>query len=370
MASLGVRRLVTPESYPTVRYIRAMTARTLLAFGLALTFAAPASAAPEPNVEVTATRVEIDQSPIVSTDYVFEVGGPVIKKEAQALLDAIAKALLKGDQNTKLSIDVYSDESAPDGDRSGAWLKKLTEQRAEAIKAYLGKKGVAARRLTTRGRGNESPIRDNATDEGRRANRRFELSIEIEVRPPVAADLATYLKSVRGNGPKLVATLDTSLGTLHCELYADRAPMAVANFVGLATGQKSYTDSKTGKVVRGKLFYDGLIFHRVIPGFMIQGGDPLGLGTGGPGYRFDDEIAQDLPHVPGTLAMANAGPRTNGSQFFIDEVRSPHLDNKHTVFGQCKEVDIVTKIGNAPRGPNDNPQPPVTIKRVTIAKTQ
>jgi peptidyl-prolyl cis-trans isomerase A (cyclophilin A) len=196
------------------------------------------------------------------------------------------------------------------------------------------------------------------------------MTVEIEIRPPVAADLATYLKAVKGQGPLLIATIDTSLGSLHCTLFEERTPMTVANFVGLATGQKPWTDPKTGKVVKGKPFYDGLIFHRVIPGFMVQGGDPLGSGTGGPGYQFGDELHRDIRNKPGTLAMANAGPRTNGSQFFINEVASPHLDGRHTVFGECREVEIVAKMGNAPRDASDRPQPPITIKRVTIARGQ
>jgi len=339
-----------------------------LAPGLGLLAPSVASAAP-PSVEVTSTRVEVDQSPSISTDYLFEIGEATLKKTALPLLDEVAKALQK-DPGNKVVIDVFTDDGAPDGDRTGGWLQKLSQARADALKTYLGKKGVAASRLNARGRGTESALRDNSTDEGRRANRRVELTIELDVRPPVAADLATYTKTLRGTGPRLVATLDTSKGTLHCELLADKAPMTVANFIGLATGQKSWIDPKTSKVVRGKPFYDGLTFHRVIPGFMVQGGDPLGVGTGGPGYQFEDEIAPDLQHKPGVLAMANAGPRTNGSQFFIDEVRSPHLDGRHTIFGQCKETELVTTIANVPRGGNDVPVPPVVIRKVTIAKSQ
>ena len=146
------------------------------------------------------------------------------------------------------------------------------------------------------------------------------------------------------------------------------APSTVANFIGLATGQKPWTDPQSGKTIRGKPFYDGLVFHRVIPHFMIQGGDPLGVGTGGPGYTFDDELPPDLTHKAGTLAMANAGPSTNGSQFFIDEIEANWLNNHYTIFGQCKEVDIVTKIAGVSRGPNDKPDSPVTISKITIAR--
>jgi peptidyl-prolyl cis-trans isomerase A (cyclophilin A) len=338
-----------------------------LAFASLLLCSVPALAAP--TIEVSGSRVTIDQSPSLSTDAVFEVGETAFKKEATALLDEIAKALVK-EGKSDVVIDVHSDDSAPDGDRTGAYLRKLSQARADAIKAYLARKGVPARRLTARGRGAEQPASSNNSEDGRRSNRRIEMSIEAEIRPPVAADLATYLKNVKGTGTVLMATIDTSLGSLHCTLFEDKAPMTVANFVGLATGQKAWVDPKTTKTVKGKPFYDGLIFHRVIPGFMVQGGDPLGLGTGGPGYQFADEIHPEVRNVPGTLAMANAGPRTNGSQFFINEVRSQHLDNRHTVFGQCREVELVQKIANAPRDAGDRPQPPVVIKKVTIARQQ
>jgi peptidyl-prolyl cis-trans isomerase A (cyclophilin A) len=326
------------------------------------------SAVAAPVVEVGQSRVEVDQQPSISVDSLFEIGETTFKKDGTAVLDEIAKALLK-EGKSDVVIDVHSDDTAPDGDRSGAYLKKLTQARADAIKNYLAKKGVPARRMTARGRGPEAPVNANTNDEGRRNNRRIEFGIEQEIRPPVAADLATYLKAVKGTGPILLATIDTSLGTLHCQLYEDKAPATVANFVGLATGQKAFTDPKTTKVVKGKPFYDGLVFHRIIPGFMVQGGDPLGAGTGGPGYQFADEIS-DLRNVPGSMAMANAGPRTNGSQFFINEVRSPHLDNRHTVFGQCRELEVVQKIGNAPRDASDKPSPPIVIKKVTISRSQ
>jgi peptidyl-prolyl cis-trans isomerase A (cyclophilin A) len=180
-----------------------------------------------------------------------------------------------------------------------------------------------------------------------------------EVRPPVAADLPEYLKDVQGSG-KLVATIDTSMGTFHCQLYDDKTPMTVANFVGLATGQ----------VEKGKPYFDGLTFHRVIPEFMIQGGDPLGVGRGGPGYQFGDEFVPELRMQPGVLAMANAGPSTNGSQFFITEVSPDHLNGKHTIFGQCKEVDLVKQIARVPQDEGNKPNTPVTMNKVTISRMQ
>ena len=188
-----------------------------------------------------------------------------------------------------------------------------------------------------------------------------------EPRAPVAADLAEYTKDITGTGP-LVATIETNMGAIHCTLYADKVPMTVANFVGLATGKKAWQDPNTGKTVKGKPFFDGLIFHRVIPDFMIQGGDPLGEGVGGPGYNFDDEFTNDLAlDKPGTLAMANAGPGTNGSQFFITEKATPWLTHHHTVFGLCDEVALVKKIARVQTGANDRPVQPVVMKSVTIA---
>ncbi|HEY5921374.1 MAG TPA: peptidylprolyl isomerase [Kofleriaceae bacterium] len=193
-------------------------------------------------------------------------------------------------------------------------------------------------------------------------------------RPPVAADLAEYMNDLPGTGTKLVAKIETSVGTLNCELYGDKAPMTVANFVGLATGMKPWVHPKTGNVQRSWPFFDGLTFHRVIPGFMIQGGDPRGNGTGGPGYDFDDEI-WDGAHVgPGVLAMANAGVRggrgTNGSQFFVMEGDRPDLSSKHTVFGACAELDVVRKIARVKTGEHDQPVVPVTITKVTISKRE
>jgi peptidyl-prolyl cis-trans isomerase A (cyclophilin A) len=193
------------------------------------------------------------------------------------------------------------------------------------------------------------------------------------VRKPTKEDLALYTKGIPGNG-KLTATIETSMGTIHCELFGDKAPMTVANFVGLATGKKAWLNPKTGNVEHGKPYFDGLTFHRVIPGFMIQGGDPTGTGTSGPGYAFQDEFADGLTMGPGALAMANAGKGpdgggTNGSQFFIMEGSRPDLVGHHSIFGQCKEVDVVKKITGTPRDDNDKPNTPVTITKITFAKS-
>lgn len=164
------------------------------------------------------------------------------------------------------------------------------------------------------------------------------------------------------------AVLKTTLGDISVKLFPDKAPKTVANFVGLASGKKEWTDPNTGKSVKGKPLYNGTIFHRVIPGFMIQGGDPLGNGTGGPGYQFEDEFDPGLRFDrAGLLAMANAGPGTNGSQFFITARPTPHLTGRHTIFGEVtKGMDVVEKIINLPRDSNDRPYDPPKIKSISV----
>ncbi|MBK9070943.1 MAG: peptidylprolyl isomerase [Myxococcales bacterium] len=189
----------------------------------------------------------------------------------------------------------------------------------------------------------------------------------VTVAAPTAADLATYTSDLTGTGP-LTATITTSMGAIHCELFGDKRPVTVANFVGLATGKKAWM-SPTGGVVQGKPFYNGLIFHRVIPTFMIQGGDPQGNGNGGPGYDFDNEREPALTHTAGALAMANAGPDTNGSQFYITEAPRPQLDGgNYVVFGQCRELDIVKAIARVPRNESDRPNDAVTISSIEISR--
>ena len=161
---------------------------------------------------------------------------------------------------------------------------------------------------------------------------------------------------------------DTSMGQMTCRLFDKQAPNAVANFTGLADGTKEFTDPATKQKARRR-YYDGTTFHRVIPNFMIQGGDPLGTGEGDPGYMFKDEFDPALNFdVPGRLAMANSGPDTNGSQFFITEAPAPFLDQKYTIFGQCDDhtVDIVKAIARVNRDGNDKPLEPVVLKKVTI----
>ena len=162
---------------------------------------------------------------------------------------------------------------------------------------------------------------------------------------------------------------DTSLGTIVVRLLEKEAPKTVANFVGLAEGTVEFRDARTGKKEK-RPFYDGLTFHRVIPDFMIQGGCPLGTGTGDPGYRFADEFHPSLKHDgPGKLSMANSGPNTNGSQFFITVAATPWLDRKHTIFGEVVEgQDVADKISKLPRDASDRPRTPVTLNKVRIER--
>ncbi len=169
--------------------------------------------------------------------------------------------------------------------------------------------------------------------------------------------------------PGLYAHFSTTLGDFTARLFESEAPLTVANFAGLAEGSKEFTDPKTGQKAK-RPFYNGLVFHRVIPDFMIQGGDPLGTGTGGPGYQFGDEFHPSLNHArPGMLSMANAGPGTNGSQFFVTVAPTAWLDRKHSIFGEVVAgYDVVEKIAHAPRDARDRPKTPVVMHQVRIER--
>ncbi|GLY25724.1 peptidylprolyl isomerase [Micromonospora sp. NBRC 101691] len=171
----------------------------------------------------------------------------------------------------------------------------------------------------------------------------------------------------------LYATLHTNHGPIRLELFSNHAPKTVRNFVELAEGTREYTDPRTGQPGSGP-YYDGTISHRVISGFMVQMGDPTGTGRGGPGYKFGDEFHPDLRFDrPYLLAMANAGPGTNGSQFFITVSPTPHLNNRHTIFGQVADeesVKVVDSIANTQTGPSDRPLSDVVIERVEIERAQ
>ncbi len=169
------------------------------------------------------------------------------------------------------------------------------------------------------------------------------------------------------------ALIHTTAGTMTCTLFPDKAPIGVANFIGLATGTKDWKNPVSGATKHGVPLYDGTIFHRVIPNFMIQGGDPAGNGSGDPGYKFKNEVSSDLLFDrPGRLAYANSGPDTNGSQFFITEVPTPHLNGGYTIFGQCDDasVALVKQIAHMATDPsNDKPFRPVKITHISIVKS-
>lgn len=185
--------------------------------------------------------------------------------------------------------------------------------------------------------------------------------------PQPAPALPDEPAALEPTGP--IAVFDTSMGRIVCRLFDKEAPVTVANFVGLAEGTKDWTNPETKQPEHGKPLYDGTIFHRVIPGFMIQGGDPMGNGSGDPGYLFNDEFNPNLNFdVPGRLAMANSGPDTDGSQFFITEAPQDHLNQHYTIFGQCDDhsVLVVQSIARVERDANDKPLTPVVLEKVTI----
>jgi peptidyl-prolyl cis-trans isomerase A (cyclophilin A) len=180
--------------------------------------------------------------------------------------------------------------------------------------------------------------------------------------------LAEATKDLPGSGP-IIAKIETSKGTLQCKLYDDKAPITVANFIGLATGKRAWKDPNSGQWVN-RPAYDGTTFHRVIKGFMIQGGDPKGNGTGEPGYVIPDEIWSGAKHDrAGLLCMANRGKNTNGAQFFITDAPAPHLDGGYTIFGECQPEQVIHDIaGVTVQG--ERPVQPVTIKSVTISREE
>jgi peptidyl-prolyl cis-trans isomerase A (cyclophilin A) len=199
-------------------------------------------------------------------------------------------------------------------------------------------------------------------------------AVAQQTTPPPAQELPDSPVSqapavITPTGPTVV--FDTSMGRMTCQFFDKQAPETVANFIGLAEGAKVWTDPVSKKKMKGKRFYDGTTFHRVIPEFMIQGGDPTGTGMGDPGYMFADEFDPNLNFdVPGRLAMANSGPGTNGSQFFITEVPTTHLNQKHTIFGQCDQpsIAVVASIARVQKDADDKPVEPVILKKVTIVQ--
>ena len=186
----------------------------------------------------------------------------------------------------------------------------------------------------------------------------------VKVKPAAAPTTATTTTPA---SQPVQAIFETTMGNITCTLFPDKAPITVDNFIGLATGTKDWKNPASGATMHNKPLYDGTVFHRVIPNFMIQGGDPLGNGTGGPGYSFRDETSDLTFDQPGRLAMANSGPNTNGSQFFITEVPTPHLNGHYNLFGQCDNVDLVKQIARLSTDPrNDRPFNPPKITHVKI----
>jgi peptidyl-prolyl cis-trans isomerase A (cyclophilin A) len=199
------------------------------------------------------------------------------------------------------------------------------------------------------------------------------LILALAIASPLAAQQAPAKKPPVRRArpvPGLYMTFYTSMGAIHCRLFEKEAPITVRTMVGLAIGKISYIDPRTHKKVVGKRFFRGLTFHRVIPRFMIQGGDPLGTGEGspeGPGFPYRNEVSPNLTFDrPGRLAMANAGPNTNGSQFFITEVPVPRLNGGYTIWGQCRNLNVVEAIARVPRNAQNRPLTPVIIRRVSV----
>lgn len=198
----------------------------------------------------------------------------------------------------------------------------------------------------------------------------FLLSLLLSFTTLAAEKTDTKAKDKTGKAKEMFAVMETNMGTIRLKLFHDKVPKTVENFVSLAEGTKEWTDPKTGKKQKAPL-YNGTVFHRIIKDFMIQGGDPLGKGTGGPGYKFADEFHPELKHhKPGILSMANAGPNTNGSQFFITVVPTDWLDNKHSVFGEVADeasMKVVKTISEVKTN-NSAPEKPVTIKSIKIER--
>jgi peptidyl-prolyl cis-trans isomerase A (cyclophilin A) len=198
------------------------------------------------------------------------------------------------------------------------------------------------------------------------------LFLSLSLWSQAGAEKASKAATKTSSTAEPVAVFDTTAGKMRCTLFEKQTPETVANFIGLATGTKDWKNPVSGASKKGVPLYDGTIFHRVIPNFMIQGGDPAGNGSGDPGYKFRDEIVPALTFDrPGRLAMANSGPNTNGSQFFITEVPTPHLNGRHTIFGQCDPatVTLVKQIARMASDPRDNrPFRPVKINHITIER--
>jgi peptidyl-prolyl cis-trans isomerase A (cyclophilin A) len=220
----------------------------------------------------------------------------------------------------------------------------------------LGLMAVASPTFADEPAGNEAGQSEQASDQ----------AAEPSDETPAADDAKDDTDMTEAKGD-LVAVFQTNMGNFAAKLYEAEAPRTVDNFVGLAMGLKEYRDMETGEKKKGN-YFDGIIFHRVIPDFMIQGGDPTGTGRGGPGYQFADEFNPKLKHsIPGLLSMANSGPNTNGSQFFVTVAPTPWLDGKHTIFGEVIEgMEVVYAISKAPRNRSDRPEQDIMMESVRV----
>lgn len=277
------------------------------------------------------------------------------------LLDAVVTVMATRDEEAGLQRLRRVVAAHPDSAKARAWLGRALAARGDADLAL-------PHLLAARDAG--IPVDRELMVTSRLAGDLGVYLSVVGVAPPLPLDVreaddpvAAYKSAIGITGDTLVAKIGTSMGQLTCALFWKEAPVTVGNFVGLATGGTAWVDLQ-GQDQTGPL-YPGTVFHRVIPKFMIQGGDPDGDGSGGPGYAFLDEVHPDLRFDrPGRLAMANSGPATNGSQWFITEVSVPHLDGKHTIFGQCDEasMDVVRAITKVPTGAMDKPLVPVVME--------
>ncbi len=304
----------------------------------------------------------------------FEYAGPyldtALKGDATdpdtGVLAAWAATQLRGDVDGALKALRVVNQAHPDNALARAWLGRIQADRGEFDLALPHLKAATAAGIDL-----GATLARAAWAVGDKNTWLKQLGSS----PPLARDLSqepdpmAALASHLGVGPGgLFAVLDTSVGELRCELFWSEAPVTVGAFVDHARGGGPWRDPTTG-ALRADPLYHNLIFHRVIPDFMVQTGDPLGNGTGGPGYRFADEISPTLGFDrPGRLAMANSGPTTNGSQFFITEVPVPHLSGRHTIFGQCDDsaVQVVKRLSRVPRNAGDVPLEPVYLHGIRI----
>ncbi|MCG8555771.1 MAG: peptidylprolyl isomerase [Proteobacteria bacterium] len=250
---------------------------------------------------------------------------------------------------------------------------KSRERRVAGRK--VPKKVLADRKVAERVGGYELIRAGESTRKSRpAASTGAERLIRVPNRPDPHEGSFTLKQALRGlaKDGELIARIETRMGALYCELFEDKAPIAVANFVGLARGLRRFWDARQGEWV-ARRYYDRTTFHRIIPGFMIQGGDYLGDGSGTTGYEFPDEIHPSLKHDrPGLLCMANRGPNTNSGQFFLTDGPAPHLDHSYTIFGECEPTALIGRIARVPQAgpPNNRPLDPVAIRAVQVERAR